>query len=99
MDIEGNVGHLSEAEQRATGYPAEMLVAQLRPDDLLRDVEMRITVLESMQAADDDALTHKERAGVTGDLVWQYERKQLISVLAGQVLAYECEAYTQGHQG
>ncbi|MFA5004103.1 MAG: hypothetical protein WC498_02395 [Candidatus Saccharimonadales bacterium] len=99
MDIEGNNGLLDPDEQRATGYPESILLTQIDVPDLLDDVYSRISSLEHMKAADDDELTHCQRASIGPEMIWQLRRLQLIGAMAERILEHECEEYLKKHPG
>lgn len=97
MEIKGKLGYLTEEERDATGLLSPIPLSRIDPMDLISSLYERGQGIEAMRAADDDELTHAERASI----VPLFEKLQIdykiIENLASQLTAHEAEVFLQGN--
>ena len=96
MEIKGNQGHLTPAEMAATGLPSPVPLADIDGVDLLARLDERRQGLEAMQAADDDELTHAERASIAPEQFLLAVDTPVIKKLVGQTMAHQVELFLIG---
>lgn len=62
MEFNGNEVILSSSERTRSDYPSPLDLSGIDLRELADDVELEESRLEAMKGADDDELTHSERA-------------------------------------
>lgn len=91
MDIEGQVATLTDEEQALTGHEAVVMVDEIDISALLEACIRRREGLEQKRTSDDDELTHAERAAIGPSMQSELRAYTVFCVMAGQILAYQCE--------
>ena len=96
LNIEGKYGHLNPTEITATGLSSPVLLADIDTVDLLACLDKRRQGLEAMQAADDDDLTHAERASIGPEQFSLSSDRRVTEELLGQIMAHEAGLFLLG---
>ncbi len=91
MDIKNGYGILSAEERKATGLPSPVEVTAINPAGLLGALHDRKDRLYALQSADDDELTHAERAQIPGLNYELLQDEPHIINVASTVLPYLVE--------
>lgn len=95
MEFKGNLGYLTKEEQEATGLLSPIPLARIDSMDILSFLYERGQSIEAMRAADDDELTHAERASIV-PLAERLQRDYLIiENMAAQLTAHHAEVFLQ----
>jgi len=97
MEISENYGHLSKVEQEVTGLSTPILIDEIDTVDLLSRLDKRRQGLDAMQAADDDELTHAERASIVPSLECLNRDSQIVEYMAAQITAHQVEVFVQNN--
>ena len=93
MRIDGENGYLSPEEISATGLPSPVPLANIDATDLLDQLDERRKGLEAMKAADDDELTHAERASIGPEQYNLASDRRITEELIGQLMAHQVELF------
>lgn len=86
MDIEGTKAYLTIDEQERSGLMSPLDLIACDAVTHLGAIESRLLHLESMQAADDDELTHSERASIAPELDRAQTQRRIYSRIASELL-------------